>query len=424
MTDPTILPRLLRGASGSAPLTFEEHEATFPRTTRATSLLDELDASGLTGRGGAAFSTAAKARLLRSQKGQFKSVVVNAMEGEPASRKDATMLTSNPHLVLDGAEALGSIIGSNDIIICIADGQRVVLEHVQRAINERLRRGGRGASFVIQTPPGRYITGEESALTHWLSEHEALPLYRAVRPAVLTVRQRSVLVQNTETCANVGLIARKGAEWFRAVGTAANPGSALVTVSGAVERPTVLEVALGTPLRQVLDAGLAESDLRAVLLGGYGGSWLDGSLLDTPYANASLSLHGASVGAGVVIALGEDGCGIAETARIVSWMATQSAHQCGPCAFGLPTLASDLTSLANGASGASGALERLEARCETISGRGACHHPDGVVRLVRSALEVFRNDAKSHANAQPCAGAASARRYARVPGRDRARSTL
>jgi NADH:ubiquinone oxidoreductase subunit F (NADH-binding) len=424
MTETAVLPRLLRGASSAAALTLSEHEATFPHTPRSTSLLDELEASGLTGRGGAGFSTAAKARLLRGHRSQFKSVVVNAMEGEPASHKDATLLSANPHLVLDGAEALGSIIGSNEVIICIAEGQRTVFDRVQRALNERLRRGGRGASFVIQTPPARYISGEESALTHWLSEHEALPLYRAVRPTVLTVRQRSVLVQNAETCANVGLIAREGAEWFRAVGTTANPGSTLVTVSGAVERPTVLEVALGTPLRQLLDAGLAESNLRAVLLGGYGGSWLDGSLLDTPYANETLSPHGAKTGAGVVVALGEDGCGITETARIVRWMATESAHQCGPCAFGLPALASDLTALANGASGASQALERLESRAETITGRGACHHPDGVVRLVRSALDVFCDDAKSHANAQPCSGASSSHHYARIPGRLQARSAL
>ncbi len=344
------------------------------------------------------------------------------MEGEPASHKDATLLSSNPHLVLDGAEALASIIGSNDVIICIADDRAPLVEHVQRAISERLRRGGRGASFVIQTPPGRYLTGEESALSHWLSEHEALPLYRATRPHVLTVRQRSVLVQNAETCAHVGLIARAGADWFRSVGTPANPGSTLVTVSGAVERPTVFEVALGTPLRQLLEAGRAESNLQAVLLGGYGGSWIDGSLLDTPYANESLSPYGASVGAGVVIALGDDGCGIAETARIVKWMATQSAHQCGPCAFGLPSLASDLSSLANGASSAQESLERLERRCETISGRGACRHPDGVVRLVRSALEVFRVDAKSHANAQPCLGASSRHHVARIPGSARVRS--
>ncbi|HWD95778.1 MAG TPA: NADH-ubiquinone oxidoreductase-F iron-sulfur binding region domain-containing protein [Acidimicrobiales bacterium] len=421
MTDATTLPRLLRGATGET-LTLAQHEALFPRTARSASLLDELDASGLTGRGGAAFSTAAKARLLRSHRSHSKSVVVNAMEGEPASRKDATMLGANPHLVLDGAEALGSIIGTSDIIICVPLGQRTLLGHVERAVSERLHRGERGASFVIQTPPARYISGEESALTHWLSEQEALPLYRPQRPTVLRVRQRSVLVQNAETCANVGLIAREGADWFRAVGTDASAGSTLVTLSGAVERPQVLEVALGTPLRSLLDAGYAESNLRAVLLGGYGGSWLDGSLLDTPYANEALSPHGATVGAGVVVALGEEGCGITETARIVQWMAGESAQQCGPCAFGLPSLANHLASLASGGLGASDALERLNEHCETISGRSACHHPDGVVRLVRSALEVFRDDAKAHANAQPCFGSTSGRRYARVPGLARART--
>jgi NADH:ubiquinone oxidoreductase subunit F (NADH-binding) len=414
--------RLLRGTPGT-PLTLAQHEAMFPAPETPMSLPDQLDASGLTGRGGGAVLTANKARLLAGQKHRAAAVVVNAMEGEPASRKDATLLSTNPHLVLDGAEALGSIIRTNEVIICVARGQRAVIDRVQRAVNERRRRNGYGASFIIQTPPGRYVAGEESALTHWLSEHESLPLYRSHRPSVPRVRERPVLVDNAETCAHVGLIARYGADWFRAVGTESSPGSTLVTVSGAVERPAVLEVELGIPLRRVLDAALAESNLKAVLLGGYGGSWLDGSLLDIPYANESLLAFGASVGAGVIVALGDQGCGIAETARVTKWMAEQSAHQCGPCTFGLPALASDLGALVSGSRGASDALVRLEVRCEAISGRGACRHPDGVVRLVRSALEVFRSDAEAHANGQPCQGASMSRRYARLPGIDRARAT-
>lgn len=411
-----LLPRLL---GTGRPFNPSEHETALRSLPRGQSLLDELDASGLTGRGGSGFPTASKARVLRGHTSSFKAVVVNAMEGEPASHKDATLLSTNPHLVLDGAEALAAIIGARDVIICVAQGRRSVLEHIQRALNERLRGGARGASFVIQTPPGRYVTGEESALTHWLSEHEALPLYRPQRPVVLTVRQRSVLVDNAETCAHVGLIAQRGAEWFRQVGTSTSPGSALVTLSGALERPQVLEVALGTPLRDILRAAEAETDLRAVLLGGYGGAWIDGSLIETPYANEYLRPLGASVGAGVVVALGHEGCGIAETSRIVKWMAAESAHQCGPCTFGLPALGSDLATLAGGTKHASAALERLSERCEVINGRGACHHPDGVVRLVRSALEVFHDDAKRHANGQPCSGAFSSRRFARLPGFER-----
>lgn len=418
MIDSATAVRLLRGTPGT-PLTLAQHEATFPGTMQPASLLAELGASGLTGRGGASFPTADKAHLLAGQKHRVMSVVVNAMEGEPASRKDATLLNTNPHLVLDGAEALGWSVGTDDVIICVAQGQRAVIDRVQRAVDERRRRDGHGARFVIQTPPGRYVAGEESALTHWLGEHESLPLYRPHRPSVPTVRQRPVLVDNAETCAHVGLIARYGAEWFRAVGTESSPGSTLVTVSGAVEHPAVLEVALGTPIRRVLDT----STSTAVLLGGYGGSWLDGSLLDLPYANESLGAFGASVGAGVIVALGDQGCGIAETARITKWMAAQNARQCGPCTFGLPALAADLGALVSGSPNASGALARLEERCEVIAGRGACRHPDGVVRLVRSALEVFRDDAMDHANGRPCYGASSNRHYARVPGIERAKRT-
>lgn len=413
MISETFLPRLLGGAPRA-----DSGPGERGVNARAASLLDELDASGLTGRGGAAFPTAIKARLLREHRSRHKAVVVNAMEGEPASLKDATLLSTNPHLVLDGAEALGSIIGATDVIVCVAEGRRAVLDAVQRAIDERRRRGGRGVTFALRTPPARYISGEESALTHWLDAQQALPLCRPQRPHVLTIGTRALLVDNAETCAHVALIARHGAEWFRSVGTAASAGSTLVTVSGAVESPTVFEVALGTPLRQVLERAHADANPRAVLLGGYGGSWLEGSLIDTPFANEALAPFGASVGSGVVVALGEDGCGIAETARITRWMATESAHQCGPCAFGLPALAKDLDELAHGR-GTPATLTRLAERCQVIPGRSACHHPNGVVRLVYSALEVFRHDALAHANGQSCPGASSSRQYARVPGTKR-----
>ena len=128
--------RLLRGTPGT-PLTLAQHEAMFPAPETPMSLPDQLDASGLTGRGGGAVLTANKARLLAGQKHRAAAVVVNAMEGEPASRKDATLLSTNPHLVLDGAEALGSIIRTNEVIICVARGQRAVIDRVQRAVNER-----------------------------------------------------------------------------------------------------------------------------------------------------------------------------------------------------------------------------------------------------------------------------------------------
>ncbi len=418
MIEANALPRLMHAAT-SRPLPLKEHEEVFATPQRPTSILAELEASGLTGRGGAAFPTAMKAQLLREQRGHNKFVVVNAMEGEPASHKDKTLLSTNPHLVLDGAEYLASIIGAKSVAVCVARDNRAIVNHVERAIHERTRRSLRGPKLELHTPPGRYVAGEESALIHWLDDNESLPQYRPNRPHILRISHGPALVDNAETCANVGLIGRFGAQWYRGLGTQKNPGSALVSVTGAVAHPTVLEVELGTPIRRILSSAGADENPRAVLLGGYGGSWLRGSHLDVGYCNEELEAHGVATGAGVIVVVPKSACGIVETQRIVRWMANESARQCGPCAFGLPALAEDLAHLAHSSRDPKAAYQRLVERCGEIDGRGACRHPDGVIRLVRSALNVFENDFADHVQGSLCSGARSTTHYATVPRLER-----
>ena len=408
------LPRLLHGTPGT-PLTLAQHESAFAATSSGSDLLSELEASGLTGRGGAAFPTGRKARLLAEQRGHHKYVVVNAMEGEPASHKDQTLLSTNPHLVLDGAEMLASIIGADQVMVCVARDRPSIVNYVKRALHERERKARRSVKFELHTPPWRYVAGEESALVHWLDDNESLPQYRPLRPTILKLNRHPVLVDNAETCANVALIGRFGAKWFRELGTEQSPGSALISLSGAVARPLVIEAALGTPIRTILDVGGADPSPQAVLLGGYGGTWLSGKNLDVPYDNTRLSEFGATTGAGVMVVLGREGCGLVETTRVVKWMANESARQCGPCAFGLPALGEDLTELSFSTSTSSTAFNRLVERCGVINGRGACRHPDGVVRFVRSALDVFGEDVKQHARGVPCSATRSRKRYATVP---------
>jgi len=406
-------------AAGPRPLSLAQHEEVFASPRTAGSLLEELEASGLTGRGGAAFPTARKARLIREQRGHNKFVVVNAMEGEPASHKDLTLLSTHPHLVLDGAEYLASIVGAQNIAVCVARDNPTVVNHVERALHERTRRSLRGPKLEMHTPPWRYVAGEESALVHWLDDNESLPQFRPTRPHVLRIGHAPVIVDNAETCANIGLIGRYGAAWFRGVGTANSPGSALVSVTGAVERPTVLEVALGTPLRVILKSASADPDPQALLLGGYGGSWLEGSHLDLGYCNEALAPQGVSTGAGVIVVLPRSACGIVETLRVVRWMANESARQCGPCAFGLPAIAEDLNHLAHPSRDPLSAHKQLEERLGQIDGHGACRHPDGVVRFVRSALVTFAEDFSRHANGLACAGSRANVHYLSVPHLER-----
>ena len=411
MTMTVSLPRILHGASGR-PLTLREHREVFGTAPQAA-LFDELEASGLAGRGGGGFTTARKVDFVRRERGRRKVVVVNAMEGEPMGHKDRTLLSTNPHLLLDGAEYLASMIGAQHVDVCVSRNDPAIVHHVQRALNERARR--RGVEFALRTPPWRYVAGEESALVHWLNDNETMPQYRPKRPDVLHVGRAAALVVNAETSAQVGLIGHFGAAWFREIGTPSSPGSALVSISGAVTHPTVHEVPLGVPLRAILRNAGADPDPQAVLTGGYGGVWLSAEYLDVAYCDEVLHPLGARVGAGVLVVLPKNACGLAETHRVVRWVANESSRQCGPCAFGLPALAEDLAALVEGSPNGSAVLTRLRERCAVIDGRGACRHPDGVVRLVESALTVFAADVEDHVHGAPCVAATSRKHWVAVP---------
>jgi NADH:ubiquinone oxidoreductase subunit F (NADH-binding) len=358
--------------------------------------------SGLLGRGGGGFPSGAKWDAVR-RTARCPMLVVNAMEGEPASAKDWILLTRAPHLVLDGAEVAATVVGATDIIVCVPAGSDGAASSVESALAERAGREHRRFRISVQRPPHRYVSGEESALISWLNRGLALPALRIDKSVPLQVGRRPAMVHNAETLGQVALIARHGPAWFRSLGSPDSPGSTLVTVSGAVRAPGVVEVELGTPVIDILERVGLGAELAGVLVGGYGGSWLGPSHLGTPFNRRELAAVGSAHGVGILVALPVGSCGIAETARIVRYMAGESAGQCGPCVFGLPAIAGDLEQLWSGRADPS-VIDRIRSRSAVVDGRGACRHPDGVVRLVRSALSVFDDDARAHAEGRPCAG--------------------
>jgi NADH:ubiquinone oxidoreductase subunit F (NADH-binding) len=331
-------------------------------------------------------------------------VVVNSMEGEPASQKDATLARYAPHLVLDGAELMAAALGASRVYVCVARDRERAARAYEVAAKERIRAGS-VTEFTIDTPPAHYVAGEESSLSQWIDGGSAIPTFRPDRPSIPVILGRAALVDNAETLAHVALIARFGSEWFRSVGTPDSPGTTLLTISGAVTRPGVYEAAFGQTVEALVGyAGAESGGVSAVLLGGYGGTWLPGHEIVTPLASEELKKVGCQIGPGVMVALGSGHCGLAETARIVEWMATQSAGQCGPCVFGLPALAEDLKAIAT-TNVSPSVVERVWSRLLAVEGRGACRHPDGVVRLVRSAFRAFSDDVDYHLANGPCPGA-------------------
>ena len=366
-------------------------------------LLAEIERAGLTGRGGAGFPTFKKLHL--AQSGVRTTLVVNVMEGEPASAKDRFLVTKSPHLVVDGAEILASALGAKKIVICVPANSAALPQLLVRVLAERAAQRSPTTTIEVKRLSGRYVSGEESALVSSVAGHVGVPKFRLDKSVPLTIGRDTALVHNVETLANIALIARYGADWFRSVGSPEAPGTRLITVSGSVERPGVVEIATGTPISAILELAGPTAPIQAVLVGGYGGTWLPGQHAGVAFAPTELAAFGASMGVGVLVALGASSCGIRETARIASFMASESSGQCGPCLFGLPAIAEDLQALADARIDRR-ILDRLVHRLGMVDGRGACRHPDGVVRLVRSALVVFATDIDSHVRGVACAGSA------------------
>jgi NADH:ubiquinone oxidoreductase subunit F (NADH-binding) len=365
------------------------------------SFVSALEASGLSGRGGGGFPAATKLGVACAE-GPGGHVLVNAMESEPGSDKDTLLLIRSPHLVLDGAQLLAAASGARRVTICVPAGRHHVAAAVTRALDERIAAGCAPVAEVMVQPPDRFIAGEESALARWVESGASLPSFRPDKGAALRIGRRAALVHNAETLAHVAMIARTGPDAFRAHGLVEDPGTSLVTISGAVEHPGVVEVERGTPLIDLAIRALPSGPPQALLVGGFGGAWVSPAHFTTPYASLSLRAIGATPGAGIVMVLGERACGLMETARVALYLAGQSAGQCGPCVYGLPAVADDLTRLARGRPDP-GLLARLHRRLGEVDGRGACRHPDGAVNLVRSALHVFADDLGEHLDGMPCA---------------------
>ncbi|WP_421740833.1 NADH-ubiquinone oxidoreductase-F iron-sulfur binding region domain-containing protein [Cellulomonas sp.] len=366
-----------------------EHEARLgPRPDGSAAVLEDVERGGLHGHGGAHVPTALRWRRALREQGPL-IVVANGAESEPVSAKDGTLLRQRPHLVLDGLLLAAETLGAERAVVWLHgddDGAHLALA---RALAERRRTDRSETTVEVVRGPVHYLAGQSGAIARALAGGPALPTMR--RPG--SPRGPRTLVQNVETLARVALLARRHAP----------TATTLLTVLLPDGRH-VVEVARSTRVRDVLaELGRpGDAPPRAVLLGGFGGQWASWERLqhhrpDEPVLRGD----GLSLGAGVLAPLAAGVCGVTETASIVAYLAAMSARQCGPCAFGLPALAEHLAALAAGSS-SRGPLDRLLTDAETIEGRGACHHPDGVTRLVASAVATFRDEIDAHVRGRAC----------------------
>lgn len=411
----TALPRLLP-LNGQQPEDWHAHAARvgrLPYRDAPGRLIQELQAAGLTGRGGAAFPVHRKLAAVlgaAQQRRQPPFVIANGAESEPASDKDATLLWLAPHLVFDGLQLAAEAVGADQAILYThADRRKDVGQRLRRTLAERRAVGADRVPVELAEAPPRFLAGQETALVNHLAGGPAIPTFTPPRITERGLAGAPTLVQNVETLAHLALIARRGPRWFRQVGTKAEPGSMLCTIRRADGAPRIAEVPLGMPLRALL------GDLHdgAVLIGGYHGTWVPAAeAANLTLDNQSLARVGARVGAGILITPPRDRCGLAETATVVRYLALESAGQCGPCLNGLPRIAAALAELA-------GSRPRRQTRADVerwaglVTGRGACHHPDGTARFVRSALATFAAELDRHERGR--CGATNSRAFLPIP---------
>jgi NADH:ubiquinone oxidoreductase subunit F (NADH-binding) len=356
------------------------------------SLVDLLADAGLAGLGGAGFPTATKLAAASANRARL---IVNACDGEVGAAKDGYLVaTALPHL-LEGAELLTAELGHRG----------------RRRVRYACHRGSRTAGLLtaagvdVLEVPARYVSSEASALVSYANGGDARPFTKHARlagPEGVDSRGRRVtptLVLNAETVVRVAQIARNGVGWFRSFGTPAEPGPRLVSIGGAVARPGVHETEAGVPIEDLLAAaGGLTDDVAGLNLGGIGGSWIGaGDARGTRWSRADLAPLGADLSSGVLHVLGTASCPIAYVSALAEYAARSSAGQCGPCMFGVPSVAQDLRALATGSADPH-LLVRLHGRLGLLPGRGACHFPDGVARFAASAMAVFAGHAVEHAS--------------------------
>ncbi len=357
-------------------------------------LIDTLTRSGMTGRGGASFPVGHKWQSVAASK-RSAVVIANGAEGEPQSRKDRLLMTTRPHLVLDGAFLAARTLRAKQVVIYVGDQHQAAWAAMARALAERPEPERSLARMAAA--PHRYVAGESSAAVHLVDSGVATPITTPPHPRDRGVAGAPTLVQNVETLAHVALIARYGDAWFRSAGRRGAIGTLLVTLAGAVKRPGVVEVEAGTTIEEALAiAGGISEPSTAVLLGGYFGAWVKASnASELPLDAAALHAQGLSLGCGVVGVHPASRCGVCDTARIMRYLATESSAQCGPCFFGLRALSDACSRVAERGTNRED-IARLKRWSVEVQGRGACKHPDGAVIFLRSALNTFSDEFAAH----------------------------
>ena len=399
---PGCTPRLLRDQPGLQ--TVREDYAAYsdrggyqPLAT-PDELLDDVDRSGLLGRGGAAFPLAVKLRAVRDNgiRANVGTVLVaNGEEGEPASIKDRWLLRSRPHLVLDGLRLAAAIVAADRAHVYVSDPESA--RSVETALGEIGADTLGGISVGVRVVDPGYIAGEETAAVRALNGGPVKPTDKPPRPFEVGVDGRPTLVSNVETLANLPYIQQHGSSAFREQGTSRSPGTLLVTITGADRPPGLYEVPHGLPITELLALhGVSNDRVRGTLMGGYFAGLLNRDVLDATVDHETFQRLSSGLGCGAISVITDD-CPVAVAASVLAYFDRENAGQCGSCFNGTAAMAAVATALRDGVA-TDEDLSRLRRWSVVLRGRGACATLDAATNIAASLLDQFPHSVQHHLN--------------------------
>jgi NADH-quinone oxidoreductase subunit F len=363
-------------------------------------VIAQVKASGLVGRGGAAFPTGVKWEGAANATGSPKYVVCNADESEPGTFKDRVLLLDDPHSLIEGMLIAGYAIGAHRGYIYVRGEYPYIVPVLEHALEEATASGHLGASVLnsgfsfeidIRLGAGAYICGEETALFESIEGKRGFPRVKPPFPTTFGVFGKPTVINNVETLFNVPLILSKGVEEYRRIGTEKSPGPKLFCVSGDVARPGVYEIPFGVTLRELLNqaGGIAGgSGLKAVLFGGAAGAFATAKHLDVPLTFEDLRLAGLPLGSGVVMVFNDTRDLRDVLRRLGHFFAHESCGKCYPCQMGTQRQKEILDRMAEGHP-LPGDVQRLQDVGWTMTDASLCGLGQTAAGAVLSAMQLW-----------------------------------
>jgi NADH-quinone oxidoreductase subunit F len=369
-------------------------------------LIDELQRATLRGRGGAGFPMGRKASLIDRHSAKPKYLVVNADESEPGAFKDRQVMAEVPHKLIEGCLISAHAIESRDVFIYIRGEYLTEYEILQAAVDEARGAGLFGeVEITVHRGAGAYICGEETALLESLEGKRGQPRPRPPFPPIQGLYMAPTQINNVCTIATVPAILEMGAEEFAKTGVPSSPGTAIFSVSGNVVRPGNYELALGTPMRELIydfAGGIADGhELKAVIPGGSSVPALTPDEIDVPLDYDSLGAIGTFFGAASLIVVDDRCCMVQLALRSTKFYAHESCGKCTPCRVGTRWMVQILESIENG-SATRADLELLDSVGDNILGKVLCALGEFAVYPVASYLHKWRDEFVAHIDEGGC----------------------